>query len=311
VDRAVEVSLNYLSRAGIHWPAHPEEALVGQETENFHRLLGTRSIGELLHLSPMKDPDALAVLQVLSALATPAFFSDLNLFAMVGIRMASFSIEHGPGDASPGGYIVCGQIFGTGMGNYPVGYQFGKLACDLVDKLDAKTFKARVYASFGCQISLWTQHFRVGRRWLKQVFGLAQEVGDIEYASYYWIQLLTNSLALGLPLKQAQQVAEEGIDYTEKSQFPLVQVSLIGQYQFILTMRGKTPDFGSYNNGNFDETTFEARLTEDVSMAITTCFYRIRKLQARFFAHDYAGAVALSEAVERVLWTSQTHAVFA
>jgi predicted ATPase len=311
VDRAVEVCLKCLRRAGIHWPAHSQEALVGQEMENLHRLLGARSISELIHLPPMKDPKLLAVLNVLSALATPAFFSDLNLFAMVGIRMASFSIEHGPGDASPGGYIICGQIFGSGMGNYQEAYQFGKLACDLVDKMDANTFRARVYISFGGQISLWTQHFRVGRGWLEQAFHAAKEVGDIEYASYYWIQLITNSLALGLSLVQVQREAEAGIDYTGKAHFPMVQASLIGQYRFIQTMRGKTPDFGSYSNTDFDQTAFEAQLTEDASMAITTCFYRIRKLQARFFVHDYAGAVALSKAVEHVLWTSQTHAVFA
>lgn len=311
VDRAVAVCLECLRRAGIDWPAHPEEALVGRELENFHRLLGVRHIGDLIHLPPMSDPASLAVLDVLSALITPAFFSDLNLLASVGIRISSFSIEHGNGAASCHGYMVCGEIFGSGMGKYAEGYQFGKLACDLVNKLDAQTFRAKVYVAFGGQVSLWREHLRLGRRWLEQVFAAALEVGDIEYASYYWIQLLTNSLALGMPLEQAQQEAERGIDYTGKAHFPLVQVSLTGQYRFILTMRGKTSDFGSYNNDDFDETTFEVQLTEDTSMAITTCFYRIRKLQARFFAHDYAGAVALSEAVERVLWTSQTYAVFA
>jgi signal transduction histidine kinase/DNA-binding response OmpR family regulator/PAS domain-containing protein len=259
----------------------------------------------------MNDPAALAVLQVLSNLASPAFFSDLKLMAIVGIRMASFSIEHGNGDASAGGYLACGEIIGSGVGNYLEGYQLGKLACDLVDKQDAKVSRARIYIAFGGQVSLWREHLRLGRRWIERGFNAAREVGDIEYASYYWIQLLTNSLALGLPLEQAQQEAEQGIDYTGKAHFPMVQFSLTGQYRFILTMRGKTPDLGSYNNTDFDETTFEARLTEDASMAITTCFYRIRKLQARFFAHDYAGAVALSEAIERVLWTSQTFAVFA
>jgi PAS domain S-box-containing protein len=311
VDQAVAVCLEYLRRAGIDWPAHPEEALVGREIENFHRLLGARRIGELIHLPPMSDPGALAVLDVLSALITPAFFSDLNLLALVGVRISSFSIEHGNGDASCYGYVVCGEIFGSGMGKYPEGYQFGKLACELVDKMDVQTFRAMVYIAFGGQVSLWTQHVCVGRKWLEQVFDAAREVGNIEYASYSWIQLLTNSLALGMPLAHVQREAEEGIDYTQKAHFPLVRLSLMGQYRFILAMRGMTPDFGSYNDDDFDEATFEAQLTEDASMAITTCFYRIRKLQARFFAGDYADAIALSEAVERILWTSQTYFIFA
>lgn len=123
---------------------------------------------------------------------------------MVSIRMASLSIEYGNGDVSPWGYMVCGEIFGSGMGNYSDGYDFGRLACDLVDKRNIRIVRARVYNAFGGQVSLWREHLRVGRGWLEKVFTAAQEIGDNEYASYCWILLLSNSLALGIPLEQAQ-----------------------------------------------------------------------------------------------------------
>src|SRR5262249_57156119 len=40
------------------------------------------------------------------------------------------------------------------------------------------------------------------------------------------------------------------------------------------------------------------------AFAEVECWYSIRKLQARFFAGDYASAVDASSSAQRVLWTS-------
>jgi PAS domain S-box-containing protein len=48
----------------------------------------------------------------------------------------------------------------------------------------------------------------------------------------------------------------------------------------------------------------ERRFLENPNLAIAECWYWIRKLQARFFAGDYAAAVEASERAQRLLWTS-------
>ena len=42
-------------------------------------------------------------------------------------------------------------------------------------------------------------------------------------------------------------------------------------------------------------------------LALPECWYWIRKLQARFFAGDYASAVDASSRAQRLLWTSPSH----
>lgn len=311
IERAVAICLECLRRAGIDWPAHPAPEEAASEFERLRRHLAGREVEDLLGLPRLRDPEAVAVLEMLCALITPAFFSDVNLLALVAARMANLSIERGNSEASAYGYLVVGEILGSGMGDRPAGYRFGRLACDLVDRDGLETSRARIYVAFGGQISPWVQHARAGRRWLEQVFEAAMRVGDIEYACYAWIQQLTNSLLLGLPLEQAQREAEAGFGFAAKARFPLVRISLAGQLRFILAMRGLTAELGSFDGGGFDEESFERQLTEAPSIAITTCFYRIRKLQARFLAGDFQGAEALSEAAQRVLWTAQTYSIAA
>ena len=48
----------------------------------------------------------------------------------------------------------------------------------------------------------------------------------------------------------------------------------------------------------------ERRFSENPDLAFAECWYWIRKLQARFFAGDYASAIEASSRAQRLLWTS-------
>src|SRR5262249_21303574 len=76
------------------------------------------------------------------------------------------------------------------------------------------------------------------------------------------------------------------------------------QLGLIRTLRGVTATFGCFNDARLDELRAERRLSSDPALAIATCWYWIRKLQARFFAGDYASAVEASLNVQRLLGAS-------
>ena len=65
-----------------------------------------------------------------------------------------------------------------------------------------------------------------------------------------------------------------------------------------------TPTFGSFDDAQFEERRIEHRFSENPDLALAECWYWIRKLQARFFAGDYASAIAASSTAGRLLWTS-------
>src|SRR5262249_33290640 len=84
----------------------------------------------------------------------------------------------------------------------------------------------------------------------------------------------------------------------------LVIDTIIPQVGLIRTLRGLTPKFGSFDDGQFDELQFERHLASDTRLAIAECWYWIRKLQARFFAGDYTSAISASLRAQQRLWTS-------
>ena len=76
------------------------------------------------------------------------------------------------------------------------------------------------------------------------------------------------------------------------------------QLGLIRTLRGLTPTFGSFDEEGFDEHLFEHGLANNPALALAEGWYWIRKMQARFFAGDNAGALEASGRAQRLLWTS-------
>jgi predicted ATPase/signal transduction histidine kinase/GAF domain-containing protein len=310
-DRAAEVCLDYLRQVGVAWSAHPTKEEVREEYERIWRQIGSRPIEALIDLPLMADPVACGTMDVLTAVLSVAFLIDPNLLGLVLCRMANLSLEHGHSDGSCQGYVWLGMILGPHFGDYRAAFHFGQLALDLVEQRGLRRFEARVYMGFGNRIIPWTRPVRTGRSLARRAFDAANKLGDLTYASYSCNNLIMNLLACGDPLAEVQREAEAGLDYVHRARFGLVVDTITVQLQLIRTLRGLTPSFGCFDEAGFDEERFERHLEEDPRLAIATCFYWIRKLQARFFGGVYGSAITAAAKAERLLWTVSSHFEFA
>jgi PAS domain S-box-containing protein len=303
-DRGVELCLEYLRRTGVQWSSHPTKEEVRAEYDEIRRRIGLGTVEGLVDLPLMRHPEWSGTLDVLAQVVTPALFTDDNLLCLVLCRMANISLEHGNSGASCFAYVWLGMILGPHFDDYPTAFRFGKLGFDLVEERGLDRFKARVYMSFGNLVNPWTKHVRTGRPLVRRAFNTANEIGDLTFAAYSCNNLITNLLASGEPLPDIQREAEAGLAFARKIPFGLVIDIITAQLRLILTLRGMTPAFNSFNDAQFDEVRFERHFAADPRLALPSCWYWIRKLQARFHAGDYVSAIDAELQAQRLLWTS-------
>jgi PAS domain S-box-containing protein len=305
-ERAVAVGLDYLRHLGIDWSLNPTEEEARREYERIWSQLGGRSIEELIELPLMTDPESLATVDVLIRVAVPAFFTSSRLFPLTTCRAVNLSLEHGNSDASCSAYELFGMFAGPLFSNYDAGFRFGRLGCDLVEKKpELKRFQARALENFGFVIA-WTKHVRTGRDLLRRAFEIAHRIGDLTYAGLSCGQLNSNLLFAGDPLVATQREVESGLEFAQKLRFGVIVCWSSGQLGLIRTLRGLTAKFGSFDDVHFDELAFERHLSSNTALALPECWYWIRKLQAHFFAGDYAAAIAASSKAQPLLWTSMS-----
>src|SRR5258705_3540726 len=146
----------------------------------------------------------------------------------------------------------------------------------------------------------------MSRDLLRRAFAAAQVTGDLSYVAYSCVDLVTNFLASGDPLGEAEREAENGLEFVRKMSFGLVSDCMAGQLRLIRMLRGLRPAFTSFDGAEFDDGRLEQRLEGKPQLANAASYYWIRKLQACFYAGDYASAVAAASKAESVLWTTPT-----
>jgi signal transduction histidine kinase len=302
-EREVAVGLDYLRYLGVEWSPHPAAEEGRREYERIWKKLGSRAIEQLIDLPLMSDPASIATLDVLTKVLSPAFFTDANLASLVVCWMVNLSLEHGSSDGSSVAYVCLGMIAGPNFGNYKAGFRFGQLGYELVEKRGLKRFQARTYMLFGGYVMPWTKHVRTCRDLVHRALEVANKIGDLTFAAYSYNNLNTNLLAAGDPLPAVQREAERGLEFAQKARFGLVIDIITPQLGLIRILRGLTPKFGSFDDEEFDELRFERHLASDPA-ALPGCYYWIRKLQARFFAGDYASAIDASFRAQQLLWTA-------
>ena len=303
--KAVESALACLRLFGIEMPAHPTREQVDAEYAKVWSNLGERPIERLIDLPLMTDPQMRAAMGVLSVLASPAQFTDLNLFRLHLCHMVNLSMKYGTTDASAQAYSRFGTTLGSTSRRYTDGYRFGKLACNLVEKHGFLAYRARTYFSMEMVVR-WIQPIGIALDYIRAAFRAGVEAGDLSIACYSCNHASTDLLLRGDHLDEVWRETERGLDFIRKAKLRDGTDTIVSQQRFIETMRGRTASFSTFSDANFDEIAFEAQLTED-RPATMVAWYWILKLQARFISGDYEAAIAAARKAEALLWASDGH----
>jgi predicted ATPase len=279
-DRAVAVCLDYLRHVGIEWSPHPQDEDVRSEYERIWSILGSRTIEELIDLPLMEDPASLATVDVLTKLWPPALFTDANLASLTIYRAVNLSLELGNCDASCFAYVMLGRVAGPRFGDFQAGFRFGQLGYELVER-GLKRFEASTCLCFAVYVVHWMKHVRSSRDLLRRAFEAANRVGDLTFGAFACNNLNSHLLFASDPLSEVQGEAEHGLAYAKKKRFGLVVDSIAAQVALIRMLRGLTPKFGCFDDGQFNELRTERHLSTNPAFAIAAGRYWIRKLQAR------------------------------
>jgi len=293
-SQAFTVGLEYLRSVGIDWPPHPTDADVRREYERVWSLLGSRRIEDLVELPLMTDQNSLWTLDVLTKIAQPAYFIEPNVSALSVCRAAKLSLEHGASDGSCQTFVMLGLLVGERFDDYKTGFRFGELGYNLVERKGFKRFQARTYTLFGSHLLPHARHVGDGCHLLRRAFDIASRDGDPSFAAFCRFNLVTSLLAAGEPLVEVEREARDGLAFSQQLQLDYTRRVISVDLGLVRTLRGLTPQFGSFDGEDFDERELEEQLSRNPHLEMASFRYAIRKLQAHFHAGDYASALDAS-----------------
>ncbi|WP_321963363.1 AAA family ATPase [Paraburkholderia sp. J7] len=301
-DTAIAVGLAFLRHAGIAWSPHPDEMTTRSEYERITSLLGDRSIEALIDLPPMNDVAALATIEVLTTLVLPAIDTDANLACLTLCKAINLSLEHGNADASCVAYARLPRFSVLLFGDYKVGFQFGRLACKLVEERGLERYETRTYLCYSLYVARWVEPVRACIDQLRCVFDTAHRTGDLTYGAVAYAHLVQTLLLIGDPLPDVQREVESCLAHAKKLQFGITVDFIEEKLALIRTLRGLTPVSGNLDDAQSDQLHADPGLPQ--SPVENTRWYWLRKLQECYLAGEYEEAMAAASNAQGLIWTT-------
>jgi predicted ATPase/signal transduction histidine kinase/tRNA A-37 threonylcarbamoyl transferase component Bud32 len=300
-EAAIQHGVQGLRLLGLELPAHPDTAQVSEAFHGVWQAIGGRPIPSLLELPPMADVSKQEAMALLASVLSPALFTDEKLFLWVTCKMVELSILHGNAGPSAMSYATLGMVLGPELGRYQEGFEFGKLASDLVDRLGLVSFRARIDVIFHGCIAFWTHRLEDTVEPLLRSFEGAQASGDVSFACYGSTNAIAALIGVGAPLATAAREVERRIAFVRPTGFGHMLDALVGYERLIRSLRGETERLGALGGEGFDEAAFERHLAESGN-PFAEAFCSVAKLMARYVAGDFVGAEAAGRRAQAVLF---------
>ena len=184
LQEALTMSLSVLSLLGISFPTNITQSYIQEYLQATQAKLKGKNISELINLPLLEEPKKLASMRILSSLFSIAFVCNPSLLQLIICEQINLSLNSGISTffaftCSSYGFLLCTveQDIGTG-------YQFGILACELLEKFYSKDQKAKVFQLTYTGIGHWKIHVQEIFPRLLEAYKIGLETGDLEYAAY-------------------------------------------------------------------------------------------------------------------------------
>ncbi|MCP4157566.1 MAG: AAA family ATPase [bacterium] len=252
------------------------------------RLLKNKKPGDILDFPVTKDPLVLIQMEVLAAATASAYTTYPQYFLTVVSHMLRLSVKSGNSPLSPFAYETYALIQ-CHLGNAETGEAYGKIALELMEKLEAKQLYSKIPWMFGFMIHHWKAPARDCIPYFDTAIAKGLESGDYEYASYAISNsrpfLFYTGKSIYSLLKRYPKQLELLAGFNKKSSTFLEKYF----HCFLVTMNTPGGDGITLIGDIIDEKKLSTLLEERQDLYIMG-IYKIGKMQLAYMAGDYERA---------------------
>jgi predicted ATPase len=257
---AVEIALRVSRYLGFNFPLEPSKLRIGLALVETKLMLLGKQIENLLALPVMKDPVKLAAGRIMVSASSSIYSAAPDIIPLLALKAVALSVRYGNASLSAYGYAGYGVILCGALGEIDAGYRFGKLALNLVEKLQAKELKARISVMFNNFISHWQEPVRAGLKPLLEAYLTGLANGDLEYAAYAVYMHCYHCYFVGSELtKLEEKMAIYGEAIARCGQETVLRLHQLYQ-QVVANLLGKTKNPCRLIGNNYNELTILPQL---------------------------------------------------
>jgi PAS domain S-box-containing protein len=252
LKEALEIGLEVLKLLGVILIETPSQLDVQKELEETSARLAGREIADLINLPEMTAPESLAAMLILSSIVSAAFMVSPALMILITCKMVNLSLYYGNTTWSPQSYASYGLVLCGIVQDIELGYEFGKLALSLAERLNTKEGVVKALMVSGAFIMHYKVHLRQTIPIQVDAYQNGVETGDFEFAGYAIYIICYYSFFLGEELIELEQKTATYSKAIRQIRRETVS-NVAALWQTILNLLGKSEDPSRLTGSVYDE----------------------------------------------------------
>ena len=292
---AAHFGLEVLGLLDVTFPEQQDVELSLQQT----RRLAQQHLAQLENLPPMRSPEKLAAMQILSRLGSVVYHAVPKLFPLLVFKQIDLSIHYGNAPVSAFAYADYGVTLCSVAEDYEAGYQFSQIALSLLHRFNAKALKVNILYVTNANVRHWQEHLRSTLNPLQEAYSSGLETGDLYFAALALYVHGYHRYLLGEELSTVEQEIAASIETLGRLGQKTSQLFLQIYRQAILNLRGCSPDPCRLVGESYSEEQLPLHQQKNETTAI--CKVYLNKLLLCYLFADYANALDSAAATQKYL----------
>ena len=295
--KAINTALKALAKLGIHIsPKENESEIINrlkQSTKSLLLFLKGKQIKDLANLPEMTEPYKIAAIQILQQMATSIFTTDFPLSVEVTLTQVNLCTEYGNPPQAALTYNYYGVILSGIIKDFDLGYQFGKLSIDLLDKFKFLGSESQITHQFYGGMWHWKKHLKnkVAQNKLRNAFQKGINTGTNETASYAIISYCLIRFFGGDSLVEIENDFIKYIQLVQKTKITYVIFYIIICQKIAINLVNETEDkqYFAISDNEEDEKKILEVFLADNNEWLLFIFYFCKTFYSYYFKDYFRG----------------------
>ncbi|QRG67513.1 helix-turn-helix transcriptional regulator [Brevibacillus choshinensis] len=296
---AIQLGLQGLEEFDVSIAYEPKLVTIVRESLVTRWKLSKR-MDALVDLPYVSDPTVKAIMELIMAIAAPAFFVNKEAYVVLMCRYIRLALASGNTEASSAAYALFGLVLSLGMGHYKEGDRMGEIALQVMEKYPNATFKCRTFVTAGGVLSQWVRHPRESEQYLAKALQLGLESGDFIFASYAMGTHVNGYYAWG-SLPGLAEIVGKYLAVLKQLNEEFVRKNFYVYLQVVRNLQGKTHHRFTLTDDQFDEDQFLQDIQSEETQVTTFYQYYTYKTQIHFLFGHYQEAIGFAEKAREYL----------
>jgi len=303
---AVDLGASILEQLGVTIPTERVEDALKKELDDSPDLDQIMAPGFVQSAKTMVNEEIKIAMKILVNLFPPTHFVDPNLNGWIAVKMTNLTMAYGFAPESAKGFVNYGSLLAL-RGEFEAGYQYGKIAIDLIGRFNLPQLKPRVYYAFLGDLMHWKQPLAEARALTNDAYLACIEYGEMAYAGY----LLTfarcmNETFLGEDLTEFAERVKESVNFTKSSRNLHAKSVALATAMGIAHLSGETASEFEFDTGESSENELIRGCESRDDFAAIALFRLFQAQNFYFLGHlkDARSAIKAAVKYEKYLGTS-------